>query len=204
MNRDYDKVAAKQGATVDVPLPSNIAVQDVAPSVIPNDTQASQPTFVPIPLSQWKEAPFFLSDKDVKESMDGVIPMQASSAISNLADGVDSYILNQYKGVYNWVTEPLATSPAQTGIQVPFSNGKTTLANKAAQILNENRCPKFERRAVLNPAAQAAALDIRAFQDLSWSGENYGIKDGDLMNKLGFDWFMDQNIPASHYGRYHR
>ena len=72
VNRDYDKVAAKQGATVDVPLPSNIAVQDVAPSVIPNDTQASAPSFVPIPLSEWKEAPFFLSDKDIKESMDGV------------------------------------------------------------------------------------------------------------------------------------
>ena len=204
VNRDYDKIAAKQGATVDVPLPSNIAVQNVAPATIPQDSRASQPTFVPIPLSEWKEAPFFLSDKDMKEAMDGTIPMQASSAISNIADEVDKYILSQYKGVYNYVTEENLypedhSVESERGTQkpeilIPFSGGKTTLANKASQILNENRTPKFERRAVINPAAQAAALDIRAFQDLSWSGENYGIKDGDLMNKLGFDWFMDQNI----------
>ena len=160
---------------------ANIAVQDVAPSVtFRPDTQASAPSFVPIPLSEWKEAPFFLSDKDIKESMDGVIPMQASSAISNLSPIklMSKYILNQYKGVYNWVDGNwIQAVPSRSTIAVPFSKPDLPrLANKASQILNENRCPKFERRAVLNPAAQAAALDIRAFQDLSWSGENYGIE----------------------------
>jgi len=50
------------------------------------------------------------------------------------------------------------------------------------------------RRFVINPAAEAKALELPAFTNVSFSGSTFGITDGQLNRKLGFDWFMDQNV----------
>lgn len=187
VNRDYDVIAQQRGATVNVPIPSAIPVADVNPGPNAPNTGDVEPESVPIALDQWKEAPFYLTDKDMKQVMDGTIPMQASEAISGLAETVDSFILNQYKGVYGYVG---------TAGTTPFSDGKTKDATQAAKVLNLQRAPKPNRRFVVDPETEASALELRAFQDASFSGETFGIKDGVINRKLGFDWFMDQNVPT--------
>jgi hypothetical protein len=186
VNRDYDTIAQQRGATVNVPIPSAIPVSDVNPAPNAPNTDTIEPESVPIPLDQWKEAPFYLTDKDMKQAMDGTIPMQASEAVSGLADVVDTFILNQYKDVFALVGTPGTT---------PFSNGRTTDANQASMVLNQMKAPKPNRRVVIDPLAEASALELRAFQDVSFNGEMFGIKEGEINRKLGFDWFMDQNIP---------
>lgn len=187
VNRDYDSLAQKKGSSVDVPIPSAVPVKDVAPAANAPATGDVSPDSVPIILDQWKEAAFYLTDKDMKQAMMGTIPMQASEAISGLADTVDSYILSMYKGIYGY------TGTAGT---TPFSNVKTTDANQAGKVLHFQKAPKRDRRFVLDPEAQANALELRAFQDVSFNGSDYGIKEGEINRKLGFDWFMDQNIPT--------
>lgn len=186
VNRDYDTMAAQQGSTIDIPIPSAVATRDVTPSNSNPSTPDSSPTSVAVPLDQWKEAPFYLTDKETLEIMNGVIPMQASEAIKSLANTVNGYIMDKYKGVYGFAgaagTTPFASSMAE--------------ATEARKNLNVQLAPTGDRRFILDPDAEANALDLRALQDASYSGSAAGLIEGSIGRKMGFDWFMDQLIPT--------
>lgn len=186
VNRGYEPMAAEKGSTIDIPIPSAIAVQNVTPANTPPSTADVAPTKVSLSLDQWKEAPFYLTDKDIMEAMNGTIPMQASEAIKAIANEVNSYILGKYTGVYGYVG---------TAGTTPFASG-TSDATNARRELNKQLAPLPDRRFVIDPDAEANALDLRAFQDMSFTGNAAGIIEGRINRKLGFDWFMDQQVPT--------
>lgn len=190
VNTDYDVEAKKKGATIDVPIPSAVAVRDVVPG--PNLVAAgdSSPTTVPIPLDKWKEAPFYLTDKERRETLDGVIPMQASEAIKAIAEQINSDIMANYKAFFGFAGTPGTT---------PFASS-TSDATATRRVLHKQLAPKTDRRFVLDPDAEANALDLRAFQDTSWTGDPNAIIEGELNKKLGFSWWMDQQVPEHTVG----
>ncbi len=185
VNRDYEDMAKQRGQSVDIPIPSAVSSVAVAPGPTPPANADSAPTSVSVPLDQWYEAPFYLTDREQMEVMDGVIPMQASEAVKSLANRADTYIFDQfYPGVYGF------TGTAGT---TPF--GSTTAdATQSRKNLNNQLAPMQDRRFVIDPDAEANALELRAFQDMSFSGSPMGIIEGDIGRKLGFTWWMDQNI----------
>lgn len=186
VNSDYSREAAEKGNTIDVVVASAITAQSVTPSYVAPDDAGVTPTKVQVPLDQWYEAPFFLSDKDIAEAYDGFMPLQVGEAVKSLANNVDSYLLAMYKYFYGAVGTA-GTTPFATDIQA---------AVDARKILFEQLCPAQDRRAVLDPAAEANALMNRAFQDQSWRGDGAGIIEGQIGRKLGMDWFIDQNMPT--------
>ena len=186
VNRGYEPMAGPQGSTIDVPIPSAITAQVVSPAATPPSTADIAPTSVSIALDQWYEAPFYMTDKDMMEVMEGTIPMQASEAIKSLANNIDSYILGKYTGVYGY------TGTAAT---TPFGSD-TSDATAARRNLNVQLAPLEPRWFVIDPDAEANALNLRAFQDMSFSGSAAGIIDGEINRKLGFGWFMDQLLPS--------
>ncbi len=193
VNRQYESMAGREGSTIDVPIPSVIAVQNVTPANTPPSTEGVTPTSVPIPLNRWKEAPFYLTDKDLLEVQRGTIPMQASEAIKALANEVDVFLLGLTKKFYGVVGAP--------GV-LPFGSASPTTATAAdateiRKVLNKQLAALTDRRVVLGPDAEAAALNLRAFQDASWSGSTAAILAGSLNTKFGMQWFMDQNIQAN-------
>ena len=194
VNRDYDTIAQQKGSTVDVPIPSAVVVNAVAPQNISPSTQALAPTSVPIVLSEWKEAPFFLTDKDMKQAMEGTVPMQVSEAVAALAVDANAYILNQYVHIPTYYGN-FTTANTELFISTATESG-TKDANQASKLLNINKAPRMDRRFVIDPQAEAQALNLRAFQDMSFNGADYGIKEGQIHRKLGFDWFMDQQVPV--------
>lgn len=185
VNRDYEAEAAEKGATVTIPIPSAIQDRDVAPAVVPPASVDSAPTSALIPLDQWREAPFHLTDKEVLESMEGVIPMQASEAVKSLVNFANAFIMSKYKGVYG-VYGAAGTTP--------FASS-TDEATGARKVLNNQLAPLSDRRFVIDPDAEASALNLRAFHDMSFSGSAQEIVEGKINRKLGFDWFMDQQVP---------
>lgn len=186
VNSSYDSMAAEKGTTVNIPVPSAISVGNVTPSYTPPDDAGVTPTQVAITMSNWKEAPFFLTDKEVMEVMNGFVPMQASEAIKALANTIDSAILGLYTDVYGWAGSAGAT---------PFSTDVSEVT-EARKVLNNQLCPLDDRRIIINADAEANALGLRAFQDMSFSGSADGINEGRINRKLGFDWYMDQNVPS--------
>jgi len=186
VNGDYGKVAAEKGTTIDVPIPSAITATAVSPNNTAPVTADVAPTSAQIPLDQWFEAAFYLTDKDMLEIQGGTIPMQASEAIKAIGNNVDKYLLGLYKDVYGYQgtagTTPFATDTSDaTGIN---------------KVLHNQLAPNSPRWAVINPDAEANALGLRAFQDMSFSGSAQGLIDGKVGRKLGFGWLMDQNVPT--------
>lgn len=185
VNKAYQALAGRQGSTIDVPISSAIAVRDVAPAATPPSTEGVVPTSVPVPLTRWKEAPFYLDDSEQMQVMDGFIPMQAEEAVKALANEVDLYLLSLFSKFYG---------VAGTAGTTPFSDGTTKDATAMRTALNKQLAPLFPRHVVFDPEAEGSALNVRAFQDASWSGDVQALLNGNLNVKLGFRWWMDQNV----------
>jgi hypothetical protein len=185
INRGYETLAGDKGSTIDVPIPSAITAVEVTPSYVPPDDAGVSPTKVSIAVDQWWEAPFFLSDQDMLQAMDGVIPMQASEAVKSLANKVDALILALYKDVYGYVGSAGST---------PFATGVDEMLS-AMGVLDDQLAPTDPRFVALNSRAKANALGLRQFSDVGWRGDNAGIIRGEIGDKFGATWFMDQNMP---------
>ena len=185
VNSDYSNLAAQQGASIDVPIPSAIKAQAVTPGATSQDTGDISPVSATIKLDRWMEAPFYLTDKDLMEANRGVIPMQASEAVKAIANDVNATLLGLGRKFYGIVGTP-GTTPFSTVVD----------ATNARKVLNRQLAPVNDRRIVLDPDAEAAALGLSGFADVSKSGDTRPIIDGTIGRKYGFDWAMDQQVPT--------
>lgn len=186
VNRDYDTAAAQKGDVINIPLSTTVTAQDVSPSVAFVTGSDSTPTKVAVTLDFWKSARFYMTDKDMKEAMDGHQVRQAEEAVKSLANAVDSYIWGKHVGIYG------AVGTAGT---TPF-NGSLTAAKSARVLLNKQLAPLDDRRAVLDPDAEGNLGIVPEVLKANERGDNQGIIKGVVGQKLGFDFYMDQNISS--------
>lgn len=186
VNRGFETLAGEKGSAVTVPIPSAITAVAVSPSNTPPDDLGVQPTSVVVTLDQWWEAPFFLSDKDMLEAMNGTIPMQASEAIKSLANKIDLLLFAKAELKFQGYTGVAGVTP--------FANDASEFLN-ADQIMNDNLAPPDNRYVAISSKAKANAMGLRAFQDASFRGDTSGIIKGEIGEKFGAFWFMDQNTP---------
>jgi hypothetical protein len=147
------------------------------------------PTVALVTLDFWKEAPFQFSDRDAAECMDGTLPMQASEAIKSLANAVDEYIISKHTGIFS------SSGVAGTA---PF-NTSLTAAASARVLLNKQLAPMTDRRGVIDPDAEGNLLLNTQVLQADQRGDSEGIINGVIGNKLGVDWYMNQNITGQAY-----
>ena len=186
VNTSYSDLAAAKGNVINVPIPSAIATRDVTPAVTMAANVDSSPTVALVTLDFWKEAPFQLSDADLLSVDAGTIPMQASEAIKSLANAVDSYIIGKHVGFFGKVGTQGTT---------PFG-GSMNMASAARKVLSKQLTPLDNRRAVIDPDAEDNLLLNSNILQAEQAGSAAAITDGAISRKLGFDWFMDQNITS--------
>ena len=182
VNADYSANAAARGDTINVPVPTAIAARDVIPANVAPDPDDLTVNTVPIPLNNWREASFYLTDKDQREIMEGVRNMQVEEAAKAIANEIDRSLLNLYKYSYLFTGTP-GTTPFQTS---------TVEAQEARKLLNKIACPPQDRRMVLGVEADSAASGLPQFQSVDRSGTNITIVEGMIGRKLGFDFYYDQ------------
>lgn len=186
VNHQYEGeiTAQRKNATVNVVVPSAVAVADVTAAATYPATTAVTPTVIPVTLSQHKEAAFDVTDFDLQRVDQGIIPMQASEAVKALANTIDAYLFSLCK-FYGWGGAS-GTTPFATDLTA-FLDARKAAAN---QLM-----PMDNRFAIINPDAEANALGLRAFQDASFRGDTAGIVSGQIGTKLGALWAMSQNVP---------
>lgn len=189
VSNDYEADARKKGSTVDVPIAPEIAVRDVAPGANQVAAGDMTPGLAQIALTQWKEAPFYLTDNDFLKVEQNIIPLSVGSAVAALASTVNAYIMSKYKKVYGF------TGTAGT---TPFggSTPTTSDASQIYKILTQQLAPIAARRMVLDPEAAANARDLSAFQDASASADPQVITEGIIGRKFGFDFYEDVQVPT--------
>jgi len=184
VNNSYTTEAAQLGNVINIPIPSALAATNVIPSPTPASNQDFSPIVALVTLDFWKESTFQLSDSDMLSVQEGTIPMQASEAVKSLANAVDDYILSKHVGIFG-----LAGVPGTA----PF-NASLNMAVSARQLLAEQLAPISDRRFVIDPTADANLLLNSNILQFDQRGDQGGIIRGTIGTKLGFDWFMDQNI----------
>lgn len=188
VNNSYSTEAAQKGDVINVPIPAAKTASDVTPSNTPPAPSDSTPGNVQIPLDNWKHADFHLTDKELTQidRNQHFIPMEMEEAIKALANAVNQDIFDEYKGVYGIVGTP-GTTPFATDVVVATTLRKT---------LNQQLCPRELRRAVLNFDAEANALALAPFRDVSQSSDREVLIEGEIGRKFGIDWFADDHVPT--------
>jgi hypothetical protein len=185
VNREFDRVPGQKYSTIQIPIPSAIVATDVVPGHVAPDTDALAPTFIQLVMDQWKEAAFTLTDADLMKVRSGIIPMAVESAAESLAMAVNSQVWTRVKGIGNFAGTPGTT---------PFASDLSVYVN-ARKILNKRNIPKSNRFAIIDEDAAGNAIQLRAFQDKSWRGDDEGIIEGEIGRKLGATWFSDNAVP---------
>jgi hypothetical protein len=191
VNRSYDSMAARAGSTIDIPIPSAITANAVTPGTTSQAVSDLSPTKATITLDQWYEAAFNLTDEELKNvEENNLMPMQASEAIKSLANNVDTYIMNLASSATNGINQHGGVAGT-----TPFaSNLDAYLA--ARKELNNSAAPMDDRYCVIDADAEAEALSLEAFQNAAWRGDTDGIIRGQIGEKLGATWVVDQNIQS--------
>jgi len=186
VRRDFDDEAAQKGQTIDLFETETPDVRDVSPSNTPPTTGDTKTAETKITLDNWKEAPFYLTDKDILEATEGVVPDAVEKAAKKLAEQINSDIFSTYYRVYENV--------GSAG-SAPFSGGFGD-ATAARKVLNQNEADMDPRRMVVSPEAEENAINLSEFADSSFSGDDQVITEADIGRKLGFDWVYDQQVPS--------
>ena len=186
VNLDYSNESAQKGDTIDVPIPSSLTVSDTVPSNVLEAPADSAPTKVQISLNNWKKVNFHLTDKQLVEidKNEHFIPMQMSEAVRALSNQINLTVLQEFKGVYGFVG---------TAGTTPFGSNVTDATN-ARKVLNQQLCPRDNRRMVLDFDAEANALALAEFQRVNESGDIGVKREGEIGRKFGFDIFTDDQV----------
>lgn len=190
VNRSYDVEAAEIGSTIDIPIASAVPARDVTPAQTPPATQDSAPTKAQITFDFHKEAPFHLTEKEMREvDVNGsFVPLQTSEAVKSLINAWNAYLANKAKlGFFN------ASGTAGT---TPFATTLTAY-NDARRLLNIELAPTDARAVILDPFAESNAMGLPQFTQADQRGDQDGIINGVIGHKLGADWAMDQQL-ATH------
>lgn len=190
VNSDYSTDASKKGSTIDVSIPSAVTTSDVAPAEIPPAGTNTVTATVQIVLNQWKQNDaIFLTDKDFQEIEErDILPGQLNEAIRALANDVNDHIMAEYKGIYG-------TYGATTTI--PFnSDDKVAHATQPRKILNQQLCPRDDRRMVMNFDAEASALALSEFADAEKTLSNRVKIEGEIGRMYGMDMVADDKVPT--------
>ena len=189
-NREYERLisGATKFATVNVAVPAAVTSRPVAPDVVPPAVIARTPTSVPITLDQWQESPFAMDDKGLVQVDNGIIPMQAKEAVKSLANGIEDYLWSLLAARVAGFAGTSGTTPFGTGLDDFLA---------ADKILNDNLADPEDRFMIINTAAKANAMGLRAIQDASFragKGPNSLIS-GEIGDVLGARWLMSQRVP---------
>lgn len=189
VNTDFALTPANEGDTVNVWVASAMSATDVVPSATPLVGSDSKPVRVPIPLNKWKHSGFFMTDKEAAEIVKGFVPKQAEEAIRSLANQVNADLFATYPDIYGFVGTPGTT---------PFSTANDLSdAINARKVLGQQLAPFNPRFLVLDPTAEAKALAQDSIQKAYARGDGgKTLMEGQIGRLLGFDWWMDQQVPT--------
>ncbi len=209
VNGDYSADAVKKGTQITIPIPVAVADQDVTPSNVLLAPTDVTPTEVTLPVDQHRHSkPIGLTDKEKTEieyKLD-FLPMQMEESIKGLANRLNQFIWGKFttttSGIYGFLSNPSAGTGT---ILDPFGTGVTdtsgvSAATGAKRVLNEQLCPRTDRRGILSFNAESAMLDLAEISDAEKIGSSDVKITGEVGRKFGIDWFADDDVPLHTVG----
>lgn len=188
VNSDLSSEVKEFGSTIDVKIPARQTVQNVVPSNTPPAPADRVIETVQIQLNKWKKSDFHLTDKEQREidAKKHFLPMQIEEAAKALANQVNQDILAEYKGIYGY---------CGTAGTTPFATNTQAIID-ARKVLARQLCPLTARSFVMDANAEANALALATFADVSQAGDVGTKREGQIGRKYGFDNYMEDSLPT--------
>ena len=184
VNRDFDTLGAQPGSSIDVPIPPSITTVDVTAANTPPATSDITLSSVNVPLSSWKESPFYMTDKDLMEVQGDKLPGVVESALASTIETIDADILEA-------ATNGHGLADYQSGSV--FDNIADVTAPQ--KLLNKNKVARGDRFCVFQEDAEANLLALEQFTSGDYvTGFAFESGDVGLTPKMGMAWVMDQNV----------
>ena len=180
-NDEFAIKGAKIGQTINIRKPARY-VGRTGPVV---SIEAQTETYVPLTLSEQYGVDLSFTSQEQTLSLDMYSDRVIKPAMAQIANRMDAYGLSFLNKVYNQVGSPgSSVSSLNTYLQ-------------AGVKLDQNLAPRDGTwKFVADPNTQAVAtgLGLNLFNPQPVISEQY--RQGQLAQALGFEWYMDQNIPA--------
>ena len=191
VNTDYSTEAKKKGQTIDIPVASDMGTADsVTPAATPTAPTDLTTATAQITLSNWYHKAFALDDREIGRINAGAdfVPLQMNEAFRVLAKAINDSVFATYKGIYGYVGTA-DTTPFGSGVEVAS-------ATNMRKVLNEQLCPRENRRGLLDFAGEAAALNLAPFSDAEKRGSADTKTTGNVGRVFGFDWYGEDGVPT--------
>lgn len=186
VNKDYSGEARTKGTTIDVPISTSMSVQNATYTSTAVDLNSTDVDLVQITLDQHKETRFHLTDKEDAEIDAGnfMLPGSMHESIKAHAENINSYLLDMYSQVYQFVG---------TAGTTPFGSDATVLS-AARKALNNVDVPEDMRTHIMDTDADENAVNLGGFQDVDRSGSGDVLYKGEVGEKIGFLNLWDNQV----------
>lgn len=190
VHRDFSNEVANFGDVVNTRRPGTFRTQRKtdADTVTAQDASA---TNVQVPLNQHHYVTFVIKDGEASKSFQELVKIYLLPGMQAIARGVDRGLIGQ---VHNYIR----TSDKRVGrlSNLSSSNAKDFVL-EARETLNKNKAYVQGRNLLLAPASETALLKTDIFIKANERGDSgSALENATLGRILGFDTFMDQNVPA--------
>lgn len=187
----YAVTGAKIGTTLRVRLPNDYVVRTGAATAVQDTTEQS----LNLVMATQKGVDVTFSSAERTLQLDDYSERILAPAINNTAGAVAADIMSGVDGgVCNYVSNPDGTNT------VLNPTAKTFL--QANALLNSNSAPMGNRKLVNDPFTEANTVSALSglFNASKEISKQYVT--GQMVNALGFDWFMDQTVLKHTAGTY--
>jgi len=184
VHRDFEDEIQQFGDVVNTRQPGTFTMKRKtdADEVTVQDASA---TNVPVKLDQHLHASFLIKDGEESKGFKSLREEYLTPAVLSIAQGLDEIVLNQAYGFLSNTVGKLGTDPTKT----------TIIALK--ERMNTNKVPLAGRNCLLTPNSEGAVLEIADFTTADKIGDDgTAMREGHLGRKMGFNFFMSQNVPS--------
>lgn len=186
VHRDFSPLVASFGDVVNTRRPSEFTTKRKAQAdaVVAQDAVV---TNVPVALNQHVYVTFTIKDQEASLAMQDLVDLYMAPAAMQLARSVDRILLGQ---VHKFWANTVGKLGGMTS-----STAKDYVLD-AREKLNINKAYPNGRNLVLSPQSETAMLKTDLFVAANQRGDSgIALEDARLGRILGFDTYMDQNVP---------
>jgi len=186
VNKDFSAASGKLGDTVNIAVPQALSSADVTPANIAPASSNVTVGSVSMTIDTFKEASFDLSGTDVQNyDLSSYFREQLAEAVRAVCFSANASLWAQYHKI------PYHAGTAGT----PFFNASPDTLADMRKVLRDNRVDQMNNKFFMSPTDEAACLKVDTLQQANTFGDRSVILDGEIGRLMGFDMFIDQQVP---------
>ncbi|MHB1323984.1 MAG: P22 phage major capsid protein family protein [Coriobacteriia bacterium] len=181
VHRDYSPEFAQVGEVITIKKPATFTAGAYNGSTVTKQNATEGSTTVT--LDKHMDVSFAVTSKELSLSIKDFRTQLIDPAMRAHAQAIDAAICALYKDV---------PYTSRSGDTTAWTSLKALTA--ARKVLNDNKVPGDNRKALLGTTADAALLGLDAVVNAEKSGSTDALRNASLGKLIGFETFMDQNV----------